>query len=174
MNLQETIVKIRENMGVEYELPGKPDKSLFNDEWLSKLNTNGEYVTLYHFGPDDLKFLDPEKFNPVGFSASSNWWGKPRVFFYTNLKDKERLIGGQLYEAKIKLKDLYPFNKDPLNLYDIASKIYGNDQIPVRRQVILMSSLMEKMGYRGMVYRWSGDSLLATIWDRIYEIEKID
>jgi hypothetical protein len=90
-----------------------------------------------------------------------------RVFFYTDLKDKERIVNGQLYEVDIKLSDLYPFNKDPLNLYDISSKKYGSEDVPVRIQVIYISNMLKEIGYKGMIYKWRGDSLLAVIWDDV-------
>ena len=53
------------------------------------------------------------------------------------------------------------------------------ENIPVRTQVINISSMLKDMGYKGMVYRWKGDSLLAVIWDelgnlRSNDIKKID
>jgi hypothetical protein len=172
MNLQEEIFRIKKIMVISEEdeandLPEKPDSHLFNDRWLSQLETDGEYVTLYHFGPSNLEYLDPLKFGENSYTNSEQWWGKKRVFFYTNLNQKERIVSGTLYEVDFKLSDLYPFNADPLNLYDIAAKRYGSDNIPYQMQVIYMSSMLEKMGYKGMVYKWYDDSLLAVIWEKI-------
>lgn len=149
------------------DLPEKPNSHLFNDRWLSQLDTDGEYVTLYHFGPTNLEYLDPLKFGENSYTSSEQWWGKKRVFFYTNLNQKERIVSGTLYEVDVKLRDLYPFNADPLNLYDIAAKKYGNDNVPYQMQVIYMSNMLEKMGYKGMIYKWHDGSLLAVIWEKI-------
>jgi hypothetical protein len=172
MNLQEEIFRIKKIMVISEEdeandLPEKPDSHLFNDRWLSQLETDGEYITLYHFGPSNLEYLDPLKFGENSYTNSEQWWGKKRVFFYTNLNQKERIVSGTLYEVDVKLSNLYPFNSDPLNLYDIAAKRYGSDNIPYQMQVIYMSSMLEKMGYKGMVYKWYDDSLLAVIWEKI-------
>jgi hypothetical protein len=172
MNLQEEIFRIKKIMVISEEdeandLPEKPDSHLFNDRWLSQLETDGEYVTLYHFGPSNLEYLDPLKFGENSYTNSEQWWGKKRIFFYTNLNQKERIVSGTLYDVDVKLSDLYPFNSDPLNLYDIAAKRYGSDNIPYQMQVIYMSSMLEKMGYKGMVYKWHDDSLLAVIWEKI-------
>jgi hypothetical protein len=167
MNLSENIRRIKEMMEVNYELPEKPEHHLFNEEWLSKLNTDGEYVTLYHFGVPNLKVLDPKYFGKNSYTSSELWWGMDRVFFYTDLKDKERIVGGQLYEVDVKLSDLYPFNKDPLNLYDISSKKYGSEDVPVRIQIIYISNMLKEIGYKGMIYKWNGNSLLAVIWDNV-------
>jgi len=150
-----------------YDLPEKPDEVLFNDFWLSQLDIEGDYVKLYHFGEPDLEYLDPSHFGKNSYTSSEKWWGKNRLFFYTNLNQKERIVSGTLYTATIDLKDLYPFNADPLNLYDIAAKSYGNNNIPYQMQVIYMSSMLEKMGYKGMIYKWHDGSLLAVIWEKI-------
>jgi len=150
-----------------YDLPEKPNEVLFNDFWLSQLDIEGDYVKLYHFGEPDLEYLDPSHFGKNSYTSSEKWWGKNRLFFYTNLNQKERIVSGTLYTATIDLKDLYPFNADPLNLYDIAAKSYGNNNIPYQMQVIYMSSMLEKMGYKGMIYKWHDGSLLAVIWEKI-------
>jgi len=150
-----------------YDLPEKPNEVLFNDFWLSQLDIEGDYVKLYHFGEPDLEYLDPSHFGKNSYTSSEKWWGKNRIFFYTNLNQKERIVSGTLYTATIDLKDLYPFNADPLNLYDIAAKSYGNNNIPYQMQVIYMSSMLEKMGYKGMIYKWHDGSLIAVIWEKI-------
>jgi hypothetical protein len=172
MDLKEEIFRIKQIMIISeedesIELPEKPDSHLFNDRWLSQLETDGEYVKLYHFGPSNLEYLDPLKFGENSYTSSEKWWGKKRIFFYTNLNQKERIVSGTLYDVDVKLSDLYPFNSDPLNLYDIAAKSYGSNNIPYQMQVIYMSSMLEKMGYKGMIYKWHDDSLLAVIWEKI-------
>ena len=171
MNLRKHIREILEETYSKSKLPKKPDHHLFSDKWLSKLDTDGEYVTLYHFGPPNLKVLDPKFFGQHRYTDSESWWGKNRVFFYTNLKQKERIVSGELYKAKIKLSDLYPFNEDPLNLYDFAAKEYGNPDVPTRIQVIYMTDYLEKMGYKGMIYRWVGKDLIAVIWEKVRNLE---
>jgi hypothetical protein len=172
MDLKEEIFRIKQIMIISEEdesneLPKKSDSHLFNDRWLSQLETDGEYVKLYHFGPSNLEYLNPLKFGENSYTSSEQWWGKKRVFFYTNLNQKERIVSGTLYEVDVKLSDLYPFNSDPLNLYDIAAKSYGSNNIPYQMQVIYMSSMLEKMGYKGMIYKWHDGSLLAVIWEKI-------
>jgi hypothetical protein len=172
MDLKEEIFRIKQIMIISEEdesneLPKKSDSHLFNDRWLSQLETDGEYVKLYHFGPSNLEYLDPLKFGENSYTSSEQWWGKKRVFFYTNLNQKERIVSGTLYEVDVKLSDLYPFNSDPLNLYDIAAKSYGSNNIPYQMQVIYMSSMLEKMGYKGMIYKWHDGSLLSVIWEKI-------
>lgn len=173
MSLRQSIRRaLREELesSIKSDLPKKPNKILFNDFWLSQLETEGDYVKLYHFGASDLEYLDPSHFGKHSYTSSEQWWGKKRLFFYTNLNQKERVVSGTLYTAKVDLKDLYPFNKDPLNLYDIAVKMYGSDNIPYQRQVIYMSDMLEKMGYKGMIYKWHDNSLLAVIWEKVKNI----
>jgi hypothetical protein len=166
MKLIQSIKKIIRESILD-DLPEKPDSHLFNDRWLSQLETDGEDVKLYHFGPSNLEYLDPLKFGENSYTSSEKWWGKKRVFFYTNLDQKERIVSGTLYEVDVKLSDLYPFNSDPLNLYNIAAKSYGSDNIPYQMQVIYISGILEKMGYKGMIYKWHDSSLLAVIWEKI-------
>lgn len=173
MSLRQSIRRVlREEFesSIKSDLPEKPNKVLFNDFWLSQLETEGDYVKLYHFGEPDLEYLDPSHFGKHSYTSSEQWWGKKRLFFYTNLNQKERVVSGTLYTAKVNLKDLYPFNKDPLNLYDIAVKMYGSDNISYQMQVIYMSNILEKMGYKGMIYKWHDNSLLAVIWEKVKNI----
>jgi hypothetical protein len=158
------------DLSTKDNLPEKPNKVLFNDFWLSQLETEGDYVKLYHFGNPDLEYLDPSHFGKHSYTSSEQWWGKKRLFFYTNLKQKERIVSGTLYTATVDLKDLYPFNKDPLNLYDIAAEMYGSQNIPYQMQVIYMSGMLEQMGYKGMIYKWHDNSLLAVIWEKVKNI----
>ena len=149
MNLQEEIFRIKKIMVISEEdeandLPEKPDSHLFNDRWLSQLETDGEYVTLYHFGPSNLEYLDPLKFGENSYTSSEQWWGKKRIFFYTNLNQKERIVSGTLYEVDVKLSDLYPFNADPLNLYDIAAKKYGSDNVHIRCRSFICQVCLKK------------------------------
>lgn len=154
-----------------YDLPEKPDEVLFNDFWLSQLDIEGDYVKLYHFGEPDLEYLDPSHFGKNSYTSSEKWWGKNRLFFYTNLNQKERIVSGTLYTATIDLKDLYPFNADPLNLYDIAVEMYSNENIPYQRQVLYISNMLIDMGYKGMIYKWHDGSLLAVIWEKVKNIK---
>lgn len=149
------------------KLPKKPSKHLFPDEWLYRLDTDGENVKLYHYGPDNLEELDTKFFGINPYTKNELGWGKPRIYFYTNLNDKETVVNGALYKINVPLNDLYPFNKDPLNLYDIASKTYGNATVPVKMQAIYISDILQEMGYKGMIYNWDNNKLLATIWDNV-------
>lgn len=172
-NLNEQILRIKSMMGLneskmDYgKLPKKPSEHLFPDEWLSRLNTDGENVKLYHYGPNNLEELDTKFFGLNPYTKNELGWGKPRIYFYTDLNDKEKIINGTLYEVNVPLNDLYPFNKDPLDLYDIASKTYGNENVPVKMQAIYISDILEDMGYKGMIYNWDNNKLLATIWGNV-------
>lgn len=154
-----------------YELPEKPDKVLFNDTWLSQLEIDGDYVKLFHFGKEELEYLDPSHFGKNSYTDSEKWWGRDRLFFYTNLEQKERIVSGVLYTANVNLKDLYPFNSDPLNLYEIAVQMYGNENVPYQRQVLYISNMLIDMGYKGMIYKWHDGTLLAVIWEKVTDIK---
>lgn len=168
-----TIKRIIKEETPKLSLPIKPDNHLFNDEWLSKFNTDGKYIKLYHYGSSGLEYLDPKYFGKHSYTDSEKWWGKERVFFYTDIDQQERIVGGQLYEVKVRLSDLYPFNQDPLNLYDILVKQYGNENVPAKIQVIYITSYLEKMGYRGMLYKWGADEIIAVIWDKVFNINPV-
>ena len=96
----------------------KSDKHLFPDDWLSIMENDGKDVTLYHYGANNLYELDPKHWGKHRYTESESWWGLKRVYFYLNLKDKERIVNGQLYKVVVPLKDLYPFNIDPLGIYN--------------------------------------------------------
>lgn len=170
MNLIKTIKNILSEAVKKSQLPKKPENHLFSKKILSKLETSGDEVTLYHYGPSKLKVLDPKYFGEHSYSMSESWWGKKRIFFYTKKKQVERFVGGldsSLYVVKYKLSDLYPFNEDPLNLYDFAAKEWGSNDVPVRWQVIHISDFAQKIGYKGMVYLWENGGYLAVIWEKV-------
>ena len=82
MSLRQSIKKIlREELDstAKDNLPKKPNKVLFNDFWLSQLETEGDYVKLYHFGALDLEYLDPSHFGKHSYTSSEQWWGKKRL-----------------------------------------------------------------------------------------------
>ena len=49
--------------------------------------------------------------------------------------------------------------------------MYGSENVPYQMQVIYMSNMLEKMGYKGMIYKWHDGSLLAVVWEKIKNIK---
>lgn len=138
-------------------------KDLFPESWKNKLNITDNQITLHHFGPSGLKELDPEQWGEHSYTDSENWWGKKRIYFYTQVQDQEKMISGEHYQIKYPLDKLYPFNADPLYFYEECQKDLDLKSIPVRRQVICIADKAQRAGYDGMIYRWR-DTFLAVIW----------
>lgn len=130
------------------------DDVTYPQDLLSRLTLNGDMVTLYHYGSPELEngVLDPKFYGTHNYTTSTG--GIDRIFFYIDKNDKERMVGGKEYIVQVPLKDIYPFNSDPLNFYNDAVKAYGSETVPVARQMAYITSQALKYGFEGMFFRW--------------------
>ena len=80
-------------------------------------------MTLYHYSTQtvDSFVLDPKKFgNNPHSRREMNTSDVPRVFFYTDPKQREKELFGaryNLYIAKVSPEDIYNLSQDPLKLF---------------------------------------------------------
>ena len=133
-----------------------------------KLNIEGDYVILYHYGKPGLSILDPKQAvnQRSGHTPDFQQWNVPRVFYYINKKDKEWMVDGVLYKIKFPLNKLYPFNEDPLNFYSVCQKKYGMEHLSVGSQLSCIGEMAKKNGFDGMILSW-GNTYRVDIWEKV-------
>ncbi len=91
----------------------------------------GGKITLYHYSKEDQDtiVLDPSFFGQSSYSRSEkNLSSVPRVFFYTNLAQRERYVssGRQLYRVTIDSKEIYNLKQDPESIINtVRHPVYG-------------------------------------------------
>lgn len=134
--------------------------TMFNwKETYPELEIIGDKVRLYHFGPIGIDYLDPieAKKNTQPHTPDFNFWGHPRVFFYTNLKDKERRITGHLYTIDYPLDRLYPVSLDSKNL----KEKHCSDKTDASKKYCYLNTIKDQ--YDGYISNWN-NTLRADIW----------
>lgn len=120
----------------------------------------GNYV-FYHGSEKDLtkKGIDPTKFgknthltgrdeNPLAHAS----------FYYTEPNVSEPGIGNYTHAVKIPKNEVYPFNEDPLHLYDEAKKRFETEHPGIafdfNKQVAWVSTVAAEKGYKMTVADW--------------------
>tara|TARA_R100000951_G_scaffold116374_1_gene127890 strand:- start:4784 stop:16507 length:11724 start_codon:yes stop_codon:yes gene_type:complete len=80
-------------------------------------------VSLSHYTPENTEMVDPSNVKMTPFSNEQyNKWSRSRAFFDTNLDIKENSrIGDVQVKSMFPMDRLYPLDKDPLNLRDVAN-----------------------------------------------------
>ena len=80
-------------------------------------------VSLSHYAPENTEMVDPSNVKMTPFSNEQyNKWSRSRAFFDTNLDIKENSrIGDVQVKSMFPMDRLYPLDKDPLNLRDVAN-----------------------------------------------------
>ena len=91
----------------------------------------GGRTTLYHYSKadQDTLVLDPSYFGQSAYSRSEkNMSSIPRVFFYTNLAQRERYVssGRQLYKITVEANEIYNLKQDPERIINtVKHPTYG-------------------------------------------------
>lgn len=91
-------------------------------------------ITLYHYSTstNDTLVLKPEKFGSNPHSRREmNTSDIPRVFFYTDPREREQELFGSnynLFTASVPIDQIYDLKKDPLKLYQEHGR-YGIHEI---------------------------------------------
>ena len=136
-----------------------------------KVTINGGKIRLYHYGDDGgTGFLDPKYFGKHSYTSDVTQSSVPRVMFYVNPEDKEKMVDGSLFTTDYPLSALYPFNSDPLKFYDACAKEDPNmrymDEMPVNKQVQCITAKALDAGFKGMIFKWT-DTLRVDIFDKV-------
>jgi hypothetical protein len=123
----------------------------------------GNYL-FYHYSPNKISSIDPRYFGRnVNRTGRDERPGMNISMYYTNPEVKD-VSGDFGYVVRIPKDKVYPFNKDPLDLYDKAKEAF-NKKFPGQafdpnKQVAFISAEAAKLGYPMTVAKW-GDNLRA-------------
>lgn len=147
---------------------GQKERTQSNFDWhtmypnnvKSAIETDGDYMVLYHFGTDKGSgFLNPNFFGTQSATADAQQWTAKRTFFYIHKEDKEPTINGQEFKIQYLINKIYPFNFDPYYFYeDIIKEKQSQSHYPVNLnvndQVRLIGEKVIKAGFDGMIVKW--------------------
>lgn len=141
---------------------------------LSEQTTSREpMMKLFHYSKQEAESitLSPDRFGASSFTRndvrSSDY---PRVFFYTNVAEKERFFmrGYKLYKTEVKRSDVYNINTDPEGLVKMIK-----DQ---NQGVLVIDKLLKKVhqeqGHKGMSY--GGSNRTIVVWFEPIEVFPAD
>jgi len=123
----------------------------------------GNYL-FYHYSPNKISSIDPRFFGRnVNRTGRDERPGMNISMYYTS-PDVKDVSGDFGYVVRIPKDKVYPFNKDPLDLYDKAKEAF-NKKFPGQafdpnKQVAFISAEAAKLGYPMTVAKW-GDNLRA-------------
>jgi len=157
----------------------EPGKNLIPKDIRKNLTSDGDGSYLfYHYGED----LNGGRINPkyAGTGADKGTRNEGRnnnvSMYYTKPDERESMVSGDVHVVKVPEYKVYPFNTDPLGLYDKAERMFRKDYgdyidfSPVK-QADYMGPLAAKAGFDMMVAQWSkfplrGETTKALKWDR--------
>ena len=134
-------------------------------------------VVLYHFmsggGLPEI-MSEPSRFGASSFTRRDKSVSSvPRIFFYSDLNDKEHELSGRpLYKTLVPADRIYDLVKDPLGLKEQAGK---NDVLNATRLVDVVN---EHPDYDGMYYKTNAhivnwfNKLKLQITDEKQELER--
>jgi len=117
---------------------------------------DSEFLTLHHFSselPWENAVVDPDK-----FSTNRNKYTKaehresafPRSFFYVDPKEKEGVVFGEHFTAKVPAKSVYDLRTDP------------EGHLPKAHSISHLLHTLEEAGYHGARYNNGRD--IVTMW----------
>ena len=138
-------------------------RNLIRDAKLDKFMTpdgKGNYV-FFHYSGNRFKKLNPNKFGSNLVTGRSEQPGIGLSLFYTEPGTVESGVPADYgYAVKVPMDKVYPFNSDPLDLYDEAEaefrKVYGPIvAFDANKQVGFMTKVAAKYGYPVTVADWS-------------------
>ena len=126
-------------------------------------DNDGNFL-FYHISPNKITGkIDPKFFGRNLRTGRDERPGIGISMYYTR-PDRADVSGQYRYIAAIPKENVYPFNEDPLNLYDKAeaefNKMFPGQAFDPNKQVAFISREAEKLGYQMTVAKW-GDGLRA-------------
>jgi hypothetical protein len=119
----------------------------------------GNYV-FFHYSGSKFSKLDPDRFGSNLVTGRGENPGVGLSMMYTEPGTIESGIPSEFgYAIKVPMEKVYPFNRDPLNLYDEAEvefrKVYGDRvAFDANKQVGFITQVAAKKGYPVTVAEW--------------------
>jgi hypothetical protein len=141
----------------------KAGESLVDKANLTKNMTEddqGNYL-FYHYSPNKISSIDPKYFGKnTGRTGKDERPGLNISMYYTR-PDVLDVSGKYGYVVRIPKDNVYPFNEDPLNLYDAAKatfeKMYPGQTFDPNKQAAFIAQEAAKLGYPMIVVKWGND-----------------
>lgn len=133
----------------------------------------GNYL-FYHYSPNKISSIDPRFFGKnVNRTGRDERPGMNISMYYTS-PDVNDVSGDFGYVVRIPKDKVYPFNKDPLDLYDKAKEAF-NKKFPGQafdpnKQVAFISAEAAKLGYPMTVAKWGNNLRAQTTQKMVGEV----
>lgn len=145
----------------------KPSEPVISkgDEFDQELKSEGDEYVFYHYSSKKRTRTNPSKVGGnrvTGRDESAAFSGTDGATFFYTLDDfSESGVGDVKHIVKIPKSDVYPFNSDPLNLYEEALERYreywGHPErsfINDDQELAWVSQVASELGYKMIVARW--------------------
>ena len=148
---------------IKSKAQAKAGESLVDKAKLTKDMTEddqGNYL-FYHYSPNKISAIDPKYFGKnTGRTGKDERPGLNISMYYTR-PDVLDVSGKYGYVVRIPKDNVYPFNEDPLNLYDAAKatfdKMYPGQTFDPNKQAAFIAQEAAKLGYPMIVVKWGKD-----------------
>jgi hypothetical protein len=154
------------------KIEAKSKQQLITEKKMLKQMTEDEdgNFLFYHYSPSKITGgIDPRFFGRNPRTGRDERPGIGISMYYT--RPDYRDVGGNYgYVVRVPKDKVYPFNADPLNLYDKAEaafqKMYPGQAFDANKQVAFIAQEASKLGYKMTVAKW-GDNLRAQTTDKL-------
>lgn len=141
----------------------KAGESLVDQAKLTKHMTEdgqGNYL-FYHYSPNKISSIDPKYFGKNTARTGRDERPGLNISMYYTRPDVLDVSGKYGYVVRIPKDLVYPFNEDPLNLYDAAKetfeKMYPGQTFDPNKQAAFIAQEAAKLGYPMIVVKWGKD-----------------
>jgi hypothetical protein len=138
-------------------------KSLVDNAKLTKHMTEddqGNYL-FYHYSPNKISSIDPKYFGKNTSRTGKDERPGLNISMYYTRPDVLDVSGKYGYVVRIPKDNVYPFNEDPLNLYDAAKatfeKMYPGQAFDPNKQAAFIAQEAANLGYPMIVVKWGED-----------------
>jgi len=129
----------------------------------------GNYL-FYHYSPNKISSIDPKYFGKNTSRTGRDERPGLNISMYYTRPDVLDVSGKYGYVVRVPKDKVYPFNEDPLNLYDAAKaefdKMYPGQTFDANKQAAFIAQEAAKIGYPMTVAKW-GDNLRAETTEKM-------
>jgi hypothetical protein len=153
-------------------LKSKSQQNLVEKAGMSSKMTEddqGNYL-FYHYSPSKISSIDPRFFGRNIRTGRDERPGLNISMYYTR-PDIKDVSGDFGYVVRIPKDKVYPFNKDPLDLYDQAkaefNKKFPGQAFDPNKQVAFIAKEAAKLGYPMTVAKWANNELRAQTTEKM-------
>jgi len=148
---------------IKSKAQAKAGESLVDQAKLTKHMTEdgqGNYL-FYHYSPNKISSIDPKYFGKNTARTGRDERPGLNISMYYTRPDVLDVSGKYGYVVRIPKDLVYPFNEDPLNLYDAAKatfdKMYPGQTFDPNKQAAFIAQEAAKLGYPMIVVKWGKD-----------------